>query len=179
MQITTDRKGRTEDLVRLFSSTFSASEGADEGALIGALARALLEDIPEPDLLAVIALEGETPVGCILFTPLRYEDDPRKLALLAPVAVAPDHQRKGVGQALIARGLEELRKDGFAAALTYGDPAYYSKSGFEPITQALAPPPQPLSMPHGWLGQSLTGTPLAPLKGPASCVAPFADPALW
>ena len=165
--------------MRLFTSTFTASEGADEGALIGTLVRALLEGVPQDDLLATIALENDTPIGCILFTPLHYADDPRKVALLSPAAVAPDHQRHGIGQALISHGLDHLKAQGFTAVLTYGDPDYYGKTGFAPISQATAPAPYPLSMPHGWLGQSLTTQPLKRIKGPATCVAPFATPDLW
>ncbi|MCG5517084.1 MULTISPECIES: hypothetical protein [unclassified Ectothiorhodospira] len=39
--------------------------------------------------------------------------------------------------------------------LTYGDPNYYSRIGFKPITEALAPAPFTLKQPEGWLGQSL------------------------
>jgi putative acetyltransferase len=179
MEITTDRIGRTEELVRLFTITFTASEGADEGQVIGTLVRALLDDVPQDDLLSVIALEAGAPVGCVLFTPLSYANEARKVALLSPAAVSPEHQKRGIGQALIARGQDELRARGYAVLVTYGDPAYYGKSGLTPVSEAIVPPPQPLNMPEGWLAQSLNDAPLTPLKGPTTCVAPFADPALW
>jgi predicted N-acetyltransferase YhbS len=179
MEITTDRTGRTGELVRLFTTTFTASEGAEEGQVIGTLVRALLRDVPQDDLLSVIALEADALVGCVLFTPLGYANDPRKVALLSPAAVAPEHQRRGIGQALIAQGQAELRARDFDVLVTYGDPAYYGKSGLAPVSETIVPSPQPLNMPEGWLAQSLTDAPLTPLKGPATCVAPFADPALW
>ena len=64
-------------------------------------------------------------------------------------------------------------------AVTYGDPAFYGKVGFAPITEDQVRPPCTLSFPHGWLGQSLTGRPLAPLKGPSRCVAALDKPEYW
>lgn len=43
--------------------------------------------------------------------------------MLAPVAVKKkEHQGKGVGQALINFGLQELINRSVASAITYGDP---------------------------------------------------------
>jgi predicted N-acetyltransferase YhbS len=101
------------------------------------------------------------------------------LTLMAPVAVASEHQGNGIGQRLIAHGLDALRQEGVDIAVTYGDPAFYGRSGFKPVTEAELPAPQPLNQPQGWIAQSLTEAPLTPLRGPARCVAAFDDPALW
>jgi predicted N-acetyltransferase YhbS len=63
--------------------------------------------------------------------------------------------------------------------MTYGDPTFYGSVGFEPISEAALPAPQPLNQPPSWIAQSLTDAPLAPLRGPARCVAAFDDPTLW
>jgi putative acetyltransferase len=99
--------------------------------------------------------------------------------MMAPVAVATAHQGKGIGQRLIAHGLDALRQEGVDIAVTYGDPAFYGRVGFKPVTEADLPAPQPLGQPQGWIAQSLTEAPLTPLSGPARCVAAFDDPALW
>jgi predicted N-acetyltransferase YhbS len=99
--------------------------------------------------------------------------------MMAPVAVAPAHQGQGIGQRLIAHGLDALRQEGVDIAVTYGDPAFYGRVGFAPVAEAVLPAPQPLRQPQGWLAQSLTGAPLTPLCGPVRCVAAFDDPALW
>lgn len=162
----------------LFAATFTASEGAEEGALIGALVTALLSDVPRDDLRAFTAWEDGQLVGGVIFTPLTYPD-PRRVMLLSPMAVAPDRQGEGIGQRLIAHALDALRAEGIDIAVTYGDPAFYGKTGFTPVTEASLPAPMPLAHPHGWIAQSLTGAPLAPLKGPAACVPPFNRPELW
>ena len=118
-------------------------------------------------------------VASILFTRMRYDQDDRVVFLLSPVAVAPDQQGKGTGQALLRHGLSQLKRDGVDIILTYGDVNFYAKVEFRQITEQEAAAPMPLSYPHGWLGQSLTGGAFAPLVGPASCAAPFRKPEYW
>jgi predicted N-acetyltransferase YhbS/DNA-binding transcriptional MerR regulator/predicted O-methyltransferase YrrM len=179
MDYSTDYTTHVEATVELFASTFTASEGAEEGALIGALARRLIAETPAGDLRVFTAWEDGTLVGGIFFTRLTYEGDPRTVFMMAPVAVATAHQGKGIGQRLIAHGLDALRREDVDIAVTYGDPAFYGRVGFEPVSAADLPAPQPLNQPQGWIAQSLTEAPLTPLRGPARCVAAFDDPALW
>ena len=168
-----------EAAAALFESSFAASEGVEEGALIGALVRRLIVETRAEDLRVVTAWEDGTLVGGIFFTRLTYAGDPRTVFMMAPVAVATAHQRKGIGQRLIAHGLDVLRKEGVDIAVTYGDPAFYGRVGFKAVSVADLPAPQPLKLPQGWIAQSLTEAPLTPLRGPAQCVAAFDDPALW
>lgn len=117
--------------------------------------------------------------GAIVFTRLRYGADPRVVWLLSPVAVSPDHQHTGVGTTLIRTALDALRAEGAAAAFTYGDPAYYGRTGFAPIAEADAPAPHPLGQPEGWLAQSLTKAPLTPFPAPACCAPALDDAGVW
>lgn len=52
--------------------------------------------------------------------------------VLSPLSVLPDHQRAGIGGALIAAALEAARDEGCPAVFLEGDPGYYSRHGFEP-----------------------------------------------
>jgi predicted N-acetyltransferase YhbS len=72
-----------------------------------------------------------------------------------------------------------LAKDGAQIAVTYGDPAFYGRTGFANVTTDTLPAPHPLSQPMGWIAQSLTGKGLPKIQGPLSCVAPLDDPAFW
>ncbi|SFR00482.1 GNAT family N-acetyltransferase [Poseidonocella sedimentorum] len=168
-----------EAIAELFAATFTASEGAEEGALIGALARRLIAETPTENMRVVTAWEDGALLGGIFFTRLTYAGDPRKVFITAPVAVATAHQGKGIGQRMIAHGLDALRQEGVDIAVTYGDPAFYSRVGFKPVAEVDLPAPQPLQQPQGWIAQSLTDAPLTPLRGPARCVAVLDDPALW
>lgn len=170
---------RVGGIVALFTKTFADSEGPDEGALIGALARDMMEKTPDEDLFVFTAWDQDDLLGAIMFSRLAYPHDNRSVFILAPVAVHPDHQGQGVGQALIVHGLNALREHGVDVAITYGDPHYYCKAGFMPITEEIARAPLTLQYPEGWLAQSLSDQPLSQLKGPSRCVEALNDAAYW
>jgi predicted N-acetyltransferase YhbS len=85
----------------------------------------------------------------------------------------------GIGQALIAHGLQEMEERGVEVVTTYGDPAFYSKVGFHPLSQDVIEAPYELSQPEGWLGQSLSQDAIEPIPGHCSCVKALDDPAYW
>ncbi|MCH2136595.1 MAG: N-acetyltransferase [Phycisphaerales bacterium] len=58
------------------------------------------------------------------------------IAAIAPVAVVPAFQRKGIGTRLMREVLDRCRRAGFEAAVVLGDPAFYSRVGFTPATEA-------------------------------------------
>lgn len=179
MDYSTDFTDHAEALAALFEASFAGSEGVEEGALIGVLVRRLIADTQDNDLRIITAWEDGAPLGGICFTRLIYSNDPRKVFMMAPVAVATAHQGKGIGQRLITHGLQVLREEGVDIAVTYGDPAFYSRVGFKPISVADLPAPQPLNLPQGWVAQSLTEELLTPLNGTARCVSAFDDPVFW
>lgn len=173
------RAGQEQQIVDLCSSTFTASEGAQEGESIRRLVTGLLGTAPQDDVVVVWAREGPTMLGCIVFSRVRYDQDDRTVFVLAPVAVRTDRQGEGIGQQLLTHGLKEMRRRGIDVVLTYGDPAYYAKVGFALITEDIARAPRPLSFPQGWLGQSLSGQPLGPLRGRARCMPALDRPEYW
>jgi predicted N-acetyltransferase YhbS len=163
----------------LFESVFTDSEGPEEGRMIGALARDLMARTPPNDFQGFVATDAGRPVGAIFFTRLTFDDDIDAF-ILAPVAVETGHQGRGIGQGLIRHGLEALRQHGVRVAVTYGDPAFYSKVGFRPVSVDRITPPFALSQPEGWLAQSLDDTPLESMTlGTCDCVAALRDPAYW
>lgn len=90
------------------------------------------------DLLSLVATEGEEVVGHVLFSPASVEDSDGVPVMgmgLAPMAVVPGHQRRGVGSALIERGLELLRERGCPYVIVLGHPEYYPRFGFVPASQ--------------------------------------------
>lgn len=101
------------------------------GELVDALRRS-----PDwvPGLSLVAELDGEI-VGHVLFT-RSLLDAPSRLIdvlVLSPLSVAPAHQRRGIGDALVRYGLEEVRRvPNEPLVLLEGDPAYYARFGFEP-----------------------------------------------
>jgi putative acetyltransferase len=69
-------------------------------------------------------------LGHIAFSPCKIGGKECRYYMLGPIAVWPDMQRRGVGKALVARGMIELTKLGARGCVLVGDPAYYPKVGF-------------------------------------------------
>ncbi|GKW50484.1 GNAT family N-acetyltransferase [Halomonas sp. NCCP-2165] len=167
-----------QEVEDLFTRTFSDSEGEHEGRLIGRLVHELMSGTEAGDMLGFIAAEQEQIVGCIFFTRLSF-GSPVKAFMLSPVAVDKNHQGKGIGQNLIQFGIQCLRERGVELVFTYGDPNYYSRVGFEHVSQEVAEAPFTLSHPEGWLGQSLGGGSIDRPLGQAGCVEAFNDSRYW
>jgi putative acetyltransferase len=51
------------------------------------------------------------------------------------MAVATQHQRSGIGSALVRAGLEQCKKLGISAVVVLGHPEYYPRFGFLPSTR--------------------------------------------
>jgi putative acetyltransferase len=85
-------------------------------------------------LLSLVAVGEDGAVeGHILFSPLDLLlDDGAVLAAaaLAPVAVLPDRQRRGIGGELVKAGIAACAARGLAAIVVVGHPAYYPRFGF-------------------------------------------------
>lgn len=165
------------EITHLFKNTFEASEGEIEGKIIGNLASELSSVIDSSNVSCVGAFHQDSLIGAAFITTLWFDQD-FNVQMLAPVAVATDFQRKGVGQQLITEVIERLTKKGIDMLITYGDPNYYSKVGFSGLDVKEVPAHLPLSMPIGWLGQTLNRSKPAQLTGPR-CVKQFENPHLW
>lgn len=179
MEFSADHHSSAEDIINLFEAVFSASEGAEEGRLIGALSRALIETTPKDDIFVFSASKDGCLAGCAVFTRLRFESDERVAFILSPMAVASRFQASGVGTALLTHGLNALRDRGVDIAVTYGDPNYYKRVGYSPITEAVIQAPLTLTQPEGWLAQSLTERPLDVVEGKSRCVDALMRPEYW
>jgi len=171
-------KNNQQEVTELFTSVFTSSEGEEEGKLIGNLASELSLSVDNEQVICFGAYENESLIGSIFFTRLRFNESVL-VYMLAPVAVSTKHQGKGIGQVLISYGLDELKNRSVALAITYGDPSFYSKVGFQALSENIIQAPLRLSMPEGWLGQSLNGEPIQTINGCPICVEEFNNPAYW
>ncbi|MCW8930458.1 MAG: N-acetyltransferase [Gammaproteobacteria bacterium] len=170
--------GNIEEIKALFTKTFSDSEGKSEGLLIGNLAYDLMINTDVQDIYVFIATDNDQIIGSIIFSKLTIESEINAF-LLAPVAIHTRYQGKGIGQKLIIFGLDTIKENGVELAFTYGDPNFYSKVGFRPITEKLVKAPFQLTYPEGWLGQSLVSDKIEPISGKLSCVKALNKAEYW
>lgn len=179
MHYATLDKSHQKTITNLFTSTFSTSANIEEGKLIGELVNHLFTAVDNQDIVCFGAYEKASLVGAIFFTRLQFATSSIQVYMLAPVAVGTAHQGKGVGQALITHGLHAMKQRAVSVVITYGDPAFYSKVGFKPLPETTIQAPLPLSIPAGWLGQSLTQSPIPSIKEKPACVTAFNKPVYW
>ncbi|MBY5920747.1 GNAT family N-acetyltransferase [Ferrimonas balearica] len=178
MQISHYQAADPERIRGLFARAFSDAEGEAEGQSVGQLAFELVANQGNHDTFVFVAEQDGELAGAIVFTRLLPANDVSAF-LLSPVAVRTDYQGKGVGQALIRYGLDALKAEGVEVAVTYGDPNFYGRVGFEPVSESVLPAPQPLNFPHGWLAQPLNAGTLPLMTGPVRCAAPLDKPEYW
>jgi predicted N-acetyltransferase YhbS len=99
----------------------------------------LREEVAHSLDLSFTARVGSLLVGSVRLSPVRI--GAAKALLLGPLTVEPPFRDRGVGQALIARALEEARAKGHRLVVLVGDEPYYGKCGFKRI------PPGRVTMP--------------------------------
>ena len=83
-------------------------------------------------LLSLVAEADGELVGHIAFSPVVIDSEESSLVGvgLAPLAVAPLHQRQGAGSKLVEEGLRRLRSAGHRWCVVLGHADYYPRFGF-------------------------------------------------
>ncbi|PEQ03712.1 GNAT family N-acetyltransferase [Bacillus toyonensis] len=89
--------------------------------------------VPELSIVAV----DEDIVGHIMLSKITIEQGGTTVdsLALAPVSIAPSHQKKGIGGKLITAALEKTKELGYGSVVVLGHPEYYPKFGFERASQ--------------------------------------------
>ena len=82
-------------------------------------------------LSLVATLDGQV-AGHILYSPATIAEISG--AALAPMAVLPEYQRRGIGSKLIETGTRKLKAAGFPFIIVLGHPSYYPRFGFQPAS---------------------------------------------
>jgi len=168
----------SQAVIELYTNTFADSEGKAEGKLIGSLVSDLITTTRKSDLVGFVAKSEDKVLGSIFFSRLVLPSN-NVAFILSPVAIATKYQGKGLGQQLINFGIEYLKTLNVDIVFTYGDPNFYAKVGFKPISEGVVKAPLKLSYPEGWLAQSLNNAPIDVMKGSTHCVKALDNQQYW
>jgi putative acetyltransferase len=176
MQIRKAEDQDLEDVLRVEQLAFGRNEEAD-------LTLHLLKDSSSADpRCSLLAYVKGRAVGHILFTGARLEPAlPFTCSLLAPLAVVPEFQRRGVGSRLVEEGLNTLRDMGIDLVFVLGHPEYYERHGFTPAGRLGIDTPHPIpdECAPAWMVQELKVGILDKVKGRLVCANALDKPEYW
>ncbi|NND02599.1 MAG: N-acetyltransferase [Acidimicrobiia bacterium] len=131
MKIRTERE---EDAAEIYEVVRAAFEHVAEANLVSAI-RSSPNSMRD---LSLVAEVNESVVGHVMISRviLRAANRDLQVPLLAPLSVAPSHQRNGIGGELVGAVLAAADAKALPMVLLEGDPAYYGRFGFEPALEA-------------------------------------------
>jgi putative acetyltransferase len=114
---------------------------ADEGAIAKCVSSAF-DNFGEVTLIQQLAADGDklielvfeesgTVSGYVLISNLRLQDAPQlRCGAIAPLAVHPDHQLRGIGSELVREAILASRGLGLDVLCLLGDARFYRNFGF-------------------------------------------------
>ena len=124
------------DLVRAAFDGAPHSDGTEAAILDGLRCAGALR-------LSLVAELDSAIVGQVAFSPVTVDGADQGWLGLGPVAVRPDRQGRGIGEALIREGLARIAAAGAAGCVVLGDPGYYRRFGFRSGPGLMLPGPPP------------------------------------
>ena len=116
------REERPEDIPLIREVNRLAFEQDQEANIVDALRSS------GAALLSLVAVQDDDVVGHIMYSPARV--GAVEGAGLAPMAVLPTHQRRGIGSQLVEAGNAKLRENGCPFIIVLGHPGFYPRFGF-------------------------------------------------
>jgi len=165
--IAAERPDQREAVLNLNRAAFG---GDDEVGIIERLSEAGLVKA------SLVACEADLIVGHILFSTLDVAVDGRRprVAALAPLAVHPEYQNRGIGSRLTEAGIAAMREAGHDAIIVLGHPAFYRRFGF--AHETVAHIASPFSEHEAFMGLELTASALKGCGGTCRYPAAFGIP---
>lgn len=157
--------------------------GGQKGATITQLVARLFDDRTARPSCSLVAVADEMIAGHILFTNVTIDGAGEEIAarILAPLAVLPAFQQRGVGSGLVEAGLAALRKSGVRLVFVLGHPGYYPRHGFSPAGKHGFEAPFPIPERHAdaWMVQELFPGIIGQVKGKVQCCNALNEPEHW
>jgi len=164
-----------EDVLRVERAAFEKDEEAN-------LVSELLKDTTAKPLLSLLALEGDQAVGHILFTNAVLEPKTDlSISLLAPMAVLPEFQGRGIGGKLIEHGVKVLAQAKIDLVFVLGYPDFYSRHGFTPAGKYGFEASYPILEKNAdaWMVRALRPNVVGQFQGRVVCAQALDKPEYW
>lgn len=179
MKIRRSKESEKIEILNIHRKAFGKKEGSDVTQLV----KDLFDDDTALPMLSLVVVDGERLIGHVLFTRVEVTGavNPIAAQLLAPLAVLPEEQSKGIGQELINEGLRLLKESGTELVFVLGHPTYYPRCGFIPAGKQGYDAPYPIPEEHAdaWMVQGLTGEVMSQNSGRIKCSRVLNEPQHW
>lgn len=89
--------------------------------------------------VSLVAEAGGELIGHVAVSPVRIEGAHDGWYGLGPLSVLPAHQGQGIGAQLTRQALDALRALGARGCVVLGNPAYYTRFGFQTEARLVLP----------------------------------------
>lgn len=179
MEIRKAMESDTQDILLVEKAAF----GDEEGPEIVKLVNDLLCDQSAMPLISLIAVDKDQTIGHIMFTKARLTGASRAVSsvILAPLAVLPEAQAKGVGGRLIKKGLELALESNVELVFVLGHPGYYPRHGFKTAGTLGFEAPYSIPDEHAdaWMVQELCTGVIGSVSGKVQCSDVLNKPEHW
>jgi putative acetyltransferase len=173
------RPARDEDTAALLGVERAAFDGESEAGLVAAL----LADPSAIPRINLVAEDGGVIVGHVLLTAAVVGTAAGEVAatILAPLAVAPEAQGRGIGQALCHEGVSAARRMGVGLVFVLGHIDYYPRVGFTPALPHGLEPPYPIdaTVSDAWMVLETRPGMIDSVSGLVRCADALMQPEMW
>jgi putative acetyltransferase len=170
MVIRRERPRDADPISAVTTAAFQAASDAPEPIETELVIRLRADEAWLPRL-SLVAVAGEDVIGHVVCTRGSVDDQPA--VGLAPISVAPDHQRHGVGAALMHAVLGAADAIDEPLVCVLGDPRFYRRFGFVPAREVGIDAPDQ-AWGHAFQARALSSCP-AVVNGKFRYARPFAE----
>lgn len=179
MEIRKSTESEKLEIANIHAKAFGGKKGPE----IAELVKGLFDDNTAMPLLSLVAVENQKLVGHIFFSKVKITQTSKSVSaqILAPLAILPGFQSKGVGAQLIKKGLTLLKESGVELVFVLGHPGYYPRCGFVPagVLGYEAPYNIPEEYAGAWMVQELCSGVIGRVRGKLQCSDVLNKPEHW